>query len=439
MERKIRILIVTTLPWREDNNIGNSYSNIFANTQDKYEFAHVYVRDGLPQNNIAKEYYHISIIKMIKRVFNRNIVIGERMQFVDSTNTGKVKHSSWFNKLRILRWPIFFLIEELFGLSKSWKTKEFDKFIDDFNPDIVFGTLPDNPLNSNLMLYIKQKKNIPLITYPWDDYYSLKHANLSPIFWIRKFMQRHYLRKTAKQSEYLYVISNLMKHEYEKCFHKDCRILFKGYHFDENRRIQDVDPTFPIRLVYMGNIGAGRWKTLALLASSIKKINDKGQKFMLDIYTLSPSNDEMRKALNIVNCSKLNAPVPNSEKKKVMEEANILLHVEPFNKAEYQFYRASFSTKLVDYFYSAKCILAIGGMTASTDYLIKNDAAISITDKDCIEQVLMKIVTTPQIISEYAEKSWNCGVRNHQIKNIQENMYADFIKILKYGHKESKN
>lgn len=52
---------MTYLPWREDNNIGNSYSNIFRNTdKDKYEFAHIYVRDGMPQNKLVHEYYHIS-------------------------------------------------------------------------------------------------------------------------------------------------------------------------------------------------------------------------------------------------------------------------------------------------------------------------------------------------------------------------------------------
>lgn len=47
--------------------------------------------------------------------------------------------------MKMLRWPVFFLVEELAGLSKSWKTKEFDQFIDDFDPDLIFGTLPDNP------------------------------------------------------------------------------------------------------------------------------------------------------------------------------------------------------------------------------------------------------------------------------------------------------
>lgn len=430
MEKKIKVLVITYLPWREDNNIGNSYSNIFANTQDKYEFAHIYVRNGMPQNTLAKDYYHISIIKMMKRMLKPNLVVGERMKIEDFSQTERTQFSSFFKKMKMLRWPVFFLIEELAGLSKSWKTKEFDQFIDDFDPDLIFGTLPDNPLISNLMLYVKNRKNIPLVTYPWDDYYSLHHSNLSPIFWIRKMMQRHYLYKTAQASEFLYVISNLMKDEYELAFKKDCRLMFKGYNFDASKTLEKKKVEYTIQLVYMGNIGAGRWKTLALLASAIRDINVDGPKMMLNIYTLSPTDDKMKAALNIDGTSRLNLPVPNEKKQKVMDGADILLHVEPFKKSEYQFYRASFSTKLVDYFYSAKCILAIGGMTASTDYLVRNDAAICITDKSKIKENLMKIVDKPQLINEYAKKSWDCGLINHQIDKIQTRMYNDFKSLL---------
>lgn len=384
----------------------------------------------MPQNTLAKDYYHISIIKMMKRMFKPNLVVGERMKIEDFSQTEKTQFSSFFKKMKMLRWPVFFLVEELAGLSKSWKTKEFDQFIDDFDPDLIFGTLPDNPLISNLMLYVKNRKNIPLVTYPWDDYYSLHHSNLSPIFWIRKMMQRHYLYKTAQASEFLYVISNLMKDEYELAFKKDCRLMFKGYNFDASKTLEKKKVEYTIQLVYMGNIGAGRWKTLALLASAIRDINVDGPKMMLNIYTLSPTDDKMKAALNIDGTSRLNLPVPNEKKQKVMDGADILLHVEPFKKSEYQFYRASFSTKLVDYFYSAKCILAVGGMTASTDYLVRNDAAICITDKCSIKESLMKIVDNPQLINEYAKKSWNCGLENHQIDKIQTRMYNDFKSLL---------
>ena len=35
--KKIKILLITSMPWREDNNIGNSYSNLFGDIDKAFE------------------------------------------------------------------------------------------------------------------------------------------------------------------------------------------------------------------------------------------------------------------------------------------------------------------------------------------------------------------------------------------------------------------
>ena len=432
MNRKIRILVITYLPWREDNSIGNSYSNIFRDTdKDKYEFAHIYIRDGMPQNKLVHEYYHISEKSLMRSFFGKRSNVGRYFHLDKCDDQPKDEFSRIYNKARILRWEIFFLLRDIIGKSKSWRNENFDRFLDDFHPDIVFGTLPTGFLITNLMLYVKEHCNIPLVTYPWDDYYSLNHSNISPIFWIRKFIGRRNMRKVAKESSYMYVITNLMQDEYTRIFHKDCKLLFKGHVFEDNHII-DANIHAPINIVYMGNIGGGRWKTLADLANSIKCVNDKHGKtvFILNVYTLSPKDSEIIKALNIEGASRLNDSVPNEKVAETMDEADILVHAEPYKKSEYQFYRASFSTKLVDYFYMGKAILSLGGMTASTDYLIRNDATIYVLKGDIVHK-LNEIADNPNMLVEYAKKSWNCGVRNHQIHDIQVRMYNDFCGLLK--------
>lgn len=431
MDRKIRLLLVTFLPWRDDNNIGNSYSNIFANTDDKYEFAHVYIRDGMPQNKLCHEYFHISEKMLLKSFFGRRIEVGKYYHIDNCENMPKDEFSKLYNKARILRWEIFLLVRDLLGFSNSWKTDDFDKFIDSFNPDIVFGTLPSEALNYRIMKYIKERKNIPVITYPWDDYYAFNVYNYNPFSWIRRIMERHYLKKSANISKFLYVITAVMKNEYCNLFKKECKLLFKGYHFHD-KRIYGQNLHNPINIVYMGNIGCGRWKTLSALAQAIKEINGhyKSTKLFLNVYTLSPKDNNILKSLNIEGASKINDPVPNDRVNETMDNADMLVHAEPFRKKDYQFYRASFSTKLVDYFFHAKAILSLGGITASTDYLIRNDATIYM-EKENIATKLYEIVENPYIIQEYGQKSWNCGVNNHQIDEIQEQMYLDFKNVLK--------
>lgn len=429
--KKIKVLIITYYPWREDNNVGNSYSNLFNGMTDKIDFSQIYIRDGLPQNTLAHDYFHISDIKLLKSFLGKGGEIGEYIYMDNTINNPKDTFSKAFNKARVLRWDILLLLRELAGYNPQWKSHRLNEFLDKVEPDIIFGTLPPGVLVRKLMLYSKKYTKAKLITYPWDDYYSLNHQTWSLIFWIRKFMGRYNLMKAAKQSEFLYVISDIMKMEYSKIFSKECKLLYKGHGFGQMPEIKPIGKT--IKVIYMGNIGGGRWKALASLASSIDILNKefREQKILLNIYTLSARTKEIDNALNIEGSSAILPSVNNDEVQPTMNSADILLHVEPWSGKEKSFYRASFSTKIVDYFYAAKCIFAVGGSTASTDYLKNNDAAIVVNEERQVKEALRLIIDNPSLISQYARKAWRCGYENHQIEKIQEMIYNDFKTVNK--------
>lgn len=431
MDRKLKILVITYLPWRDDVSVGNSYSNIFNGMSDKIEFAHIYFRDDTPDNDIVHKYFHISEKELLRSIWNRRPV-GRQFELATPHPEKKNAFSSKYNKIRKLRWEVFLLGRDLIGRLGKWKSDELDKFVLDFNPDILFGTLGYVPVVNQIMIYLKNKFNIPLVTYPWDDYYSWKRMSFSPFFWIRTISEHRLIKKCAQASEYLYTITDKMRDEYEGYFDRECRVLYKGYIFDEkNKKTIQLKENEPLHLVFMGNIGSGRWKVLAKIAEAIHKINNqRGNVFFMDVYTLSPIDNKMSAALNIEGASKLNKPVPNDEVLKTQQSADILLHVEPTNISDRLFFRLSFSTKLVDYFYSARCIMAFGGNTASMDYLKKKDAAI-VEDANNIEKTLITLANNPYIIEQYAEKAWRCGCENHDIKKIQERIYNDFINVVK--------
>lgn len=146
--------------------------------------------------------------------------------------------------------------------------------------------------------------------------------------------------------------------------------MYKAYDFSGNPEIKS-EVKYPISIIYMGNVGAGRWKELGKVAQAVKAINKNERKCFLRIHTMSPHTDEMEKALNIENASALLEPVPTADVLKTMHSADILLHVEPTGKKECNFFRLSFSTKIVDYLYNARCIVAVGGHTAAMSYLKK--------------------------------------------------------------------
>lgn len=437
MKNKIKILLVTSMPWREDNNIGNSYSNIFGDL-DNVEFAHIYCRSGEPQNKIVKKYFQITEQALIKNLINSKNVTGKKVFIDENSYDKKEKNSSVYNKMRILRWEVFFLARDILWGIGRWKTKELDEFVEEFNPDIIFGTLTYMPNINKLMVYLSDKLQKPMIVYSWDDVYSLNQFSLSPIFWLRKFIQRKFIRRCVAKCEFLFTITKQMQKEYSSYFNKECKMLYKGYDF-KSQPIMDNVVNDPIKFVFMGNVGAGRWQTLSRLAIAIEKINTlSGKKLgVLDIYTLSPVSQKMKEKLSIEGVSVLKDTVDSSKVMDVQKDADLLVHVEPTSRSERLFYRLSFSTKIVDYLYNSRCIFAVGGNTATMEYLKENDAGIVVNDMSDLEKNLKEIMTNPDLIVKYNKKAWDCGVRNHQRGDIKSMLMKNFTTTIEKNENTS--
>lgn len=438
MEKKIKLLLVTSMAWNEDNNIGNTYSNIFKGMEDKIEFAHIYCRGELPKNSICKKYYQMNENTIIKSLFNKKQKLGNKFEYDNNLNENLAdieKNSKMQDKMRVLRWEIFFLARNILWRVAKWKTDELNEFIDEFNPDIIFGTLTYMPNINRLMVYIQERIKVPMICYAWDDVYTYKQFNYSPLFWFRRFTQRKHIMKTVEHCEYMYGINNDIINEYGKIFNKKMKLLIKSYEFiDDFQQIKEIKP--PIKMIYTGNIGAGRVDTLVKLANSIKLINKNEKLFFLEIYTTSPLNKQIEKSLNIEGCSSLMPPVSFKSVLVIQKKADILVHVEPTKRKDHLTNRLSLSTKIVDYFFAGKTILAIGKHTAAMNYLESMDAAIIQKNPNKTFETLTAILNNPELLNEYAEKAYNCGVKNHNKVLMQETLLKDFQDLLNKQTKE---
>ena len=423
---KIRVLVVSYLPWGNDVSVGNTLSNLFNGLQDRIEFANIYFKGGKPQNEIASHHFYIPEKELAKSIITRKVVGGEIT--VSSFSEVNVPDKTVYSKARQMRWESMLLVQDLIGLLGNWKSKDLEKFISDFQPDLIFGPLGRVPVANVLMKYIHEKYGTPVIAYAWDDHYSLKKKSWSLFFWLKTLLERKYIKKCASACSYLYTITEPMMYEYKSYFNKECRLLYKYYDFCGDAPVKKETET-PIKIVYMGNIGSGRWKVLAKTAKAVAEINENSKKAELYIYTMSPKSDEVETALSIKGSSYLMDPVPNEEVLRTMKSADILLHVEPTNEKDRLFFRLSFSTKLVDYLYNARCIFAIGGQTAATDYLKNNDAAVVELNEKNIKNSLEELLNSPQKIIEYGYKAWACGVKNHQRQTMQERLYDDFTDV----------
>lgn len=424
----MRILVVSCSPWRNDNNIGNTYTNIFKGIED-IEIAHICCGGGRPDTDFVKYHLHISEKNILKNLINPKHKCCHTIKANRRDKKTATKGSKIYDFMRTHRLQLFFLLRDLIWIFKNWICDDLKNFVDDFKPDLIFAQFLDRSYLNEMLLFLKDYTKLPLVVYAWDDVYTLKQFSLSPYFWINRLLQRKKLRKIVKLSSLMYVISEKQKIEYDKAFGSNCKILYKGYDFAKRPPYEIKNQ--PLKLVFSGNIGTGRYKTLEMIASALREINKDKVRAILYIYTATPFNYLMKRSLDYPESVRIMGFVSSEEIAIIQKEADILIHAESFDLKQRLKVRLSFSTKLVDYFYSARCIFAVGSRNlASIDYLSRNHGAVIAYKKSEIRYKLHRLINSPNAIKKYARKAWECGLNNHQIKMIQKTLQNDLNNLL---------
>lgn len=428
----MKILVVSATPWNTNNSFGNSYTNIFSGMED-CKFANIYCSDGVDNVPLVSHAFRITEKNLLLNILGKVKYTGEEVPVQEIIGTGETKTPKEKKILSFAkkhRWQIMFWCKEAIWKIGKWDTPQLHEFIKMYQPDLVWVPIYKDVYMSRIDEAVAEIANVPVFGYISDDNYTLRHFSPSIFYWIDRLYARRIVKKTIDQCSVLYVISNIQKKEYDKIFHKDCHILTKGADFSVERPEYKVGQ-FPLQMFYAGNIGANRWRSLAVICKKLKSLNKDTTKAFLTIYTATPITKKMEKELNIEGSSYIAGCIPYKEVVQKQQCADILVHVEPTDIIQRWESHQGFSTKLVDYMASGRPILAYGiDDQASIAHLKKHDAAIVATTEQELETNLKKIVECPLILEEYAQKAWECGKQNHDIRCFQNMLKADFRRVM---------
>lgn len=425
----MRVLIISHEVWTESSNGGNVLSNIFSGFDA--EFAQIYCSPGIPNNKLCKKYFQITDKMVIDGLLKKQ-KIGKEIRFEEfpyelEVISANSENKKWYFKIFTkYRLSVFSLLRELLWKFSPWKTKELEEFILDFKPDVIFAPCYSHLFMLRLDRYVKKIAGVNMISYISDDNYSLRQFNLSPFYWINRFLSRASIKKTFKDYSLVYTMTDEQSYELKKSLGANMKILLKGADFSGECKKLIVNN--PIRIVYAGGIYINRWKILSKIGDCLKQINQNDVKIRLDIYTQNSVSEMQKKLLDDGNSIFLHSAVSQSELKDIYRLSDIALHVESFELKYRLMTRLSFSTKIVDCLASTCAVMAISWKEHSgLKYLKQNDAALCIDDLSKLNETLIYLVQNPDSVVEYANKAWLCGKRNHQINEISKNLQNDFL------------
>lgn len=425
----MRILIISRSPWRLDNSFGNTYSSIFRGMKD-IEIANIYLADGVPEyEENVKAYYQVSereLVEGFKHPFSLKKVgkVAYAENSSDSHENGKDAKYMSLGKAR--RWPLMFIVRDFI-----WKFGKIDyvgmyKFVEDFNPDIIFLPYYYATYVFRVALHLQKKFNLPMTGEACLDIYSLKQLSFDPLFWINRFNIRRWIRKAARHSASLYLISEKMRRDFQKYLKLPCKILYKIPDFSRMQNEYE-NMHIPVRFLFTGNIGANRWKSLSMLADALQR-NRFGH---LDIYTATPLTNKMIRRLNIDGYSEVHAPVAQDEVRRLQNESDVLVHAESFDLANRLLVRYSISTKIMDYLCVGRTILGIGPSDiASIEYLSDNDVAMIATNIDELNRIISLLKESPDIIKKYSGKGVCFARSQMNAADMKAALRADMQEII---------
>lgn len=426
----MRILVISRTAWKQNNSFGNTYNNIFGKMKG-VSIANIYLADGTPDsdNPNVVSYYQVSEKQMVKSLFGKrtiNNVVGKEIDSDELGLNGNVTLETYdkaFSGMKKNRWSGFFIAREMVWKYGNINWDGILSFAKSFNPDIIFLPFYYAIYVDRVALYLKKQLNVPMVLEASIDIYSLKQLSYDPLYWINRFWIRRYVRKMASVSEKLYVISDIMKNDYEKYLHIECGVLYKFP--DTSRKLKEYEiQCGKLQFLFTGNIGSGRWKTLALIGDTLM---ESGIGEMV-IYTPTPMTAKMRKRLS--NCV-LKDPVSPEMVVSLQNEADVLVHVESFDLKDKLEVRYSISTKVMDYISAERCIFAVGPEDiASISFLNDNNLALVATNKESICSVIEKIKNDREACKKYAMNSHCYMTKMSEMEPQQEILYKDLKSIV---------
>ncbi|MBO5262504.1 MAG: hypothetical protein J6B45_05605 [Clostridia bacterium] len=410
----MKILIVSYELWDGVTNGGNVLSNIFDGFDG--EFAQIFCVSGTPYNKVCKRYFQITDQMVIHREkMGRELVFDDYPANIEGANPkGDTRRTVTYFRSSLM------LLREMAWSVSKWKTKELEKFILDFKPDVIFA--PCNPIPHVLKIqrYVKKIAKCPMISYVYDDIYSLKKFSLSPVYWLNHFINRKHIRRVFKDYDFVFTMTEKQKSEYERYFKRPMGILRKSGSFENEPR---TNIAYPVKLIYAGGVYINRWKVLKEVKNALAKINKEGKKAELHIYTANKVSKRQEKAMADGDNSFLHSAVSTEELKELYKNSHIALHVEAFSLKSRLDTRLSFSTKIVDCLESGCAVVAIGPKgQAGIEYLRENGAAVCISSKKEILKEISKLINSFDIIKEYAIFAEDFGKREHIKKNNKERL-----------------
>ncbi|WML55181.1 hypothetical protein RCG17_11670 [Neobacillus sp. PS3-12] len=426
LEKYPRVLIVTVNPLSTTSNNGKTYDSFFKG-YPKERIAQLYFHREIPTSDVCENYYKISDEDIIKQFLSRSENLGRKVYRADKEE--RLIPEKINNKMK--KSAIVRFIRSLFWLSLDFEKNGVKNWLDKFDPEIIFFCGGNANYLYNNVLMLSKKYNAKIVYYITDDY-VLPYFSLNIFDLINRHWTQSVFKKMCKNSSLILTIGDKMSDVYKERYGLVSKKIMNLVQIKEKIILNNELKNNDLQFVYVGGLHSNRWKVLSFIGKSLERIEKKGFKGTLKVYSQHQPNEKILREINNKEYSRYCGSLDSEGVKKVLEESDVLVHVESFDRSSKKITCLSVSTKISEYMASANCILAVGPEdVASIEYLLETESGFVMNsmENEDLDNKIINIFQNPDKRVKYMENALLIAKKNHDIEVRRKEFQQDILNL----------
>lgn len=405
-----KVLVIANNSFSLTNSNGRTLGGFFIGWPKENLAQFCLSTDG-PNYEICDNYYCLTDKSMLDAFIHfkkpKRQILEPNKQINKSANTRTVKRTVFHILIRNLIW-----------MSRKWNDKEFNQWLQDFNPDVVLLQSSDSVFMLDIALKVSKKRRIPLMVFNTEGYYFFKHNYYHKgvcdfiFFPLYQVWYKQKFRSLMNSVKFSIYGNDLLKKDYDKEFGGESIVLYTSSTLNLDKTpFNQEHPCFS----YLGNLSFDRPAALMEVGNVLQSIN---KQYHLNIYGRATS--EVKKMLESNKGIKYHGFISYQDVLDVISMSDILFHVES-EKERKESLRYGFSTKIADSLASGKCFVLYSFPDIACAYYIREtEAGWFASNKEELMEVLKMIIYNSDEREKRLRKAHNVANSNHSVEKNKE-------------------
>lgn len=410
MTKYPRVLVVSNNSFSKTSSNGRTLGNLFKGWPKDFLAQFCLSSDG-PDFEVCNNYFCVSDRAVLKSLLRFKPVDPD-----DLTDFKPTAHSA-IPRNRILRTPVKSILRHLMWSLGVWRGKRLWQWLDAFSPEIVLLQSGDTAFMHDIALMIARKKQTKLFFFNTEGIYFMKknylpHGNFDSLFFpIYRCIYNHSYSRAMHGTSYAVYLNDMLKEDNDAVFSVPSEVIYTSSSLRQSLRpFNSQSPVF----VYFGNFGFNRPMALLQVAQVLREIDPA---FRLHIY--GQASTEIQATFDSVENIDFHGFVNYDDIIKIIDQSDVLFHVESQEKRYSESLRYGFSTKIADCLASGKAFVYFASPDiAGAQYLKRTGAGWVVSNVEDLKATIVNLLKNEKERTMGIERSVMTAKKNHDIETL---------------------